>query len=118
MSSPALENMLYKDYILMRTLNSSKKLFLITKKNKENDEANNKELNDNNINMYALKVLNFDTKELTRVNHEINIMKKISCENIVKFIDSFTYLGTFNVVFEYCQGGDLRNLINYYISIY
>jgi serine/threonine protein kinase len=63
-----------------------------------------------------MKILNNTEEEFKRVENESNLIDKLACENILKFVDSFSESMRFFLCAEYCDGGDLRNLIDYYKS--
>ena len=50
-------------------------------------------------------------KIVPRELDEIKVLKAISHENIVKYVDDFYDYGTFKIVMEFCAGGDLLEAI-------
>ena len=51
-------------------------------------------------------------KEINSIKDEAKILSSINSKYIVKYYDSFTDDNSFNIVMEYCNGLDLRKLIN------
>lgn len=52
------------------------------------------------------------TFNLTRLAHEIAIIKASSCENIVKFLDAeLNTIGHVYIIMEYCCGGSVKDVI-------
>ena len=45
---------------------------------------------------------------IKNIHHEIEIMKKMQHENIVKLLDVYQTANNMYIVTEYCSGGDLR----------
>ena len=43
---------------------------------------------------------------------EIELLKKLTHENIVRYIDSIEQDGTLNIVLEYIEGGSLQGKVN------
>jgi NIMA (never in mitosis gene a)-related kinase 1/4/5 len=43
--------------------------------------------------------------------NEVNILSKMESPYIVKYYDSFIEKNYLNIIMEYCEGGDLYNLI-------
>jgi len=76
-----------------------------------------KVLNKNDNKFYVLKQIflqNFNNDELKELQKEANILSKLDCENIVRYVDSFSENNSFNIVMEFCEGLDLRKFINKY----
>ena len=63
---------------------------------------------------YAIKVVNINSlkqKIIDNFKLEINILKSISHENIVKLYDTLEKNNIFYLVLDYCDGGDLNKFI-------
>ena len=74
-----------------------------------------KVLNKENHKLYAIKrilIKNAKKEEIKEVENEANILSSIDNDNIVKYVDSFSDNESFNIVMEFCDGLDLRKLIN------
>lgn len=50
--------------------------------------------------------------ELASIKMEIELLKKLTHENIVRYIDSIEQDGTLNIVLEYIEGGSLQDKVN------
>ena len=73
------------------------------------DKENNK--------IYVIKQIslkNSTKKEIESIKNEAKILSSINSEYVVKYFDSFIENDYFNIVMEYCNGLDLRKLINSY----
>ena len=69
--------------------------------------------NENRI--YALKRIPLDNKEdEEKIKNEANILSRFDSEYIVKYYDSYKDKKYFYILMEYCEGNDLRKLINKY----
>ncbi len=69
---------------------------------------------DNENEKYAIKVVNIESlkqKIIDNFKLEIDILKKISHENIVKLYDTIEKRYIFYLVIDYCDGGDLNKFI-------
>ena len=74
-----------------------------------------KVLNEENNCFYVIKKIllrNAIKEELIEIEKEADMLSQINCENIVKYIDSFTDNDSFNIIMEYCDGLDLKKYIN------
>ena len=65
--------------------------------------------NDNNI--YAIKRIKISNNNIKDIENEINILKNLDSEYIVKYYDSFQVGNNFYIVMEYCDSSDLYNFI-------
>lgn len=62
---------------------------------------------------YALKEIPLDNKEdEEKIKNEANILSSFESEYIVKYYDSCKDDKSFYILMEYCEGNDLRELIN------
>jgi serine/threonine-protein kinase ULK/ATG1 len=52
-----------------------------------------------------------DGQMMKHLQNEIQVMKSISGPNIVEFIDVFWTMNNVYIITEYCEGGDLRQLM-------
>ena len=66
--------------------------------------------------LIALKeIQNFSYEEsLEDISNEISILSKLNNNNIVKMIDIIEIKGKNYIAFEYCNGGNLREYMNYF----
>lgn len=64
--------------------------------------------------LYAVKVIKCsrDEKEMKEVSQEIELMKKLNHENIIKYIDSYRTENYLYIVMEHAAGGSLYSLID------
>ena len=63
---------------------------------------------------YVIKQINLEgmtTEEKDTLKNEANILSKIKSEFVVKFYESFEENNCYNIVMEYCEGGDLEQLL-------
>ena len=70
---------------------------------------------DNDNNIYVIKQIplyGLTPSEIKEVKTEANILSEIKSIYVVKFFDSFVEDNNLNIVMEYCDGGDLEQLIN------
>ena len=70
---------------------------------------------DENNKIYAIKkvsIKGLNQKELDLIKNEANILSSIDNENIVKYHESFYDDDYFNIVMDYCDFGDLRQILN------
>ena len=70
---------------------------------------------DNDNNIYVIKQIplyGLTPSEIKEVKTEANILSEIKSIYVVKFFDSFEEDNNLNIVMEYCDGGDLEQLIN------
>ena len=51
-------------------------------------------------------------EEADQLKKESKILSSINNDNVVKYYESFTENGTFNIVMEFCEGSDLAKYIN------
>jgi NIMA (never in mitosis gene a)-related kinase len=64
---------------------------------------------------YVLKqisLFNMNKQQIEEVKNESKILASLNSSFIVKYYDSFIDSNNLNIVMEYCDGGDLSNLIN------
>ena len=74
-----------------------------------------KVLNKGDHKLYVIKrilIKNAKEGEIKEIENEANILSSINNDNIVKYVDSFSDNESFNIVMEFCEGLDLRKLIN------
>jgi NIMA (never in mitosis gene a)-related kinase len=67
--------------------------------------------------LYAIKKICLNEKskeEIDKIQNEANILSNINNEHIIKFHDSYQDKDAFYILMEYCDGKDLRDLINEY----
>jgi serine/threonine protein kinase len=69
-------------------------------------------LNEEDNNFYALKSLEKDKNCLLAFDTEINLLKKLNHQNIIRLYDSFENNTRFNIVLEYAEKGTLGSLIS------
>ena len=65
-------------------------------------------------NYYVLKqisLLGLSEPEKKDVNDEAKFLSKIKSKYVVKYCDSFEYDNKLNIIMEFCENGDLRELI-------
>ena len=75
-----------------------------------------KVLNKDDSQFYVIKkipIKGLNNIEIDKIKNEAKILANIENENIVKYYDSFIDNDEFNIVMEYCEALDLRNLISY-----
>ena len=75
-----------------------------------------KVLNKDDSQFYVIKkipIKGLNNIEIDKIKNEAKILASIENENIVKYYDSFIDNDEFNIVMEYCEALDLRNLISY-----
>ena len=78
---------------------------------KKSPTSNN---NDSNSNLFVIKqipLFGLTPQEIKEVKTEANILSQIKSIYVVKFFDSFEENNILNIVMEYCDGGDLEQLI-------
>ena len=66
-------------------------------------------------NYYVIKQMNLEglsIEEKKSFKNEATILSKIKSEFVVKFIESFEENNFFNIVIEYCEGGDLEQFLS------
>ena len=63
--------------------------------------------------LVAVKCINFVKNNRGIIDREINIMKKLNHNNILKFLDKYDMGNKMYVILEYCEKGDLINIIPY-----
>ena len=68
-----------------------------------------RDTNDNNI--YTLKRIKIINNNIMDNQNEINIIKNLDSEYIVKYYDSFQDGNNFYIVMEYCDNSDFYNFI-------
>ncbi len=68
--------------------------------------------NENKV--YALKKILLYNKDVKKITNEAEMLSKIDNEYIVKYYDSFQDKEYFYIIMEYCDGIDLRKLIDIY----
>lgn len=51
-----------------------------------------------------------------KATHEMTKLQTLNHENIIKFVEFFTENNSNYIVTEYCQGGDLSELIKIYLK--
>ena len=76
-----------------------------------------KVIDKDNNKIYVIKQIslkNSTKKEIESIKNEAKILSSINSEYVVKYFDSFIENDYFNIVMEYCNGLDLRKLINSY----
>ena len=65
-------------------------------------------------NYYVIKQINLEGLSVEvkqSFKNEATILSKIKSEFVVKFIESFEENNCFNIVMEYCEGGDLEKFL-------
>mmetsp|Transcript_15367 Transcript_15367/g.53383 ORF Transcript_15367/g.53383 Transcript_15367/m.53383 type:complete len:889 (-) Transcript_15367:31-2697(-) len=65
-------------------------------------------------NVYVLKQINIrdlDSKEQLEAINEVHVMAKLESPHCVRYFDSFIDDGRLNIVMEYCDGGDLQQML-------
>ena len=65
-------------------------------------------------NYYVIKQINLEGLSLEEkkfFKNESNVLSKIKSEYVVKFIESFEENNFYNIVMEYCEGGDLEKFL-------
>ena len=65
--------------------------------------------------IYALKQIplnGVNNEKLASIENEANILSKLSHKNIINYYGSYKDEKFFNIFMEYCEGSDLRKLIN------
>lgn len=69
--------------------------------------------NDIKNSIYAVKVIDIkkNRNNINRFYLEIDIMKRIKHENIIKFLDTIENKDYIYIIMEYCKYGDLRNFL-------
>ena len=63
---------------------------------------------------YVIKQINLEGLSLEEkifFKNEANVLSKIKSEYVVKFIESFEENNFYNIVMEYCEGGDLEKFL-------
>ena len=60
---------------------------------------------------------NMSNKEAEKVHQEAELMKRFAHQHIVEYQESFITPSDIIIIMEYCQGGDLTQLINYHKKI-
>ena len=74
-----------------------------------------KVINKNDNKIYAIKrisIKGLNQKELDFIKKEANIISNIDNENIVKYHESFYDDDYLNIVMDFCEFGDLRQILN------
>ena len=74
-----------------------------------------KVINKNDNKIYAIKrisIKGLSQKELDFIKNEANIISDIDNENIVKYHESFYDDDYLNIVMDFCEFGDLRQILN------
>ena len=74
-----------------------------------------KVINKNDNKIYAIKrisIKGLNQKELDFIKNEANIISNIDNENIVKYHESFYDDDYLNIVMDFCEFGDLRQILN------
>ena len=61
--------------------------------------------------MKQIDIKEMKSKYRMEAINEVNILTKMEHPYIVKYFDSFIEKNTLNIIMEYCEGGDLYNLI-------
>ena len=94
-----------KDYEIVKELGrgSYAKAYLVSKT-----------ISDLNKEYYVVKQINLEGMSIEEKNtfkNEANILSKIKSEFVVKFYESFEENNCYNIVMEYCGGGDLEQLL-------
>lgn len=67
-----------------------------------------------NGNYYAIKIINkysLNEKQLNNITNEINIMRTLKHQNVLKLIEYFNFNDYCYLVLEYCNGGEIFNKI-------
>lgn len=67
-----------------------------------------------NGNNYAIKIINkynLNEKQLNNISNEINIMRTLKHQNVLKLIEYFNFNDYCYLVLEYCNGGEIFNKI-------
>ena len=73
-----------------------------------------KTISDSTKEYYVIKQINLECmsiKEQDTFKNEANLLSKIKSEFVVKFYESFEENNFYNIVIEYCEGGDLEQLL-------
>ena len=74
-------------------------------------------LNEKDNKYYAIKQISISyltEEEINIIENEAKILSSIHDEHIVKYYDSYKDKDYFNILMEYCEGLDLKKLINEY----
>ena len=92
------------DYEIVKELGNGTgtHIFLVTKNSSDNK------------NYYVIKQINLEglsSEEKKTFKNEANILSKIKSEYVVKFIEDFEENNCYNIVMEYCEGGDLQKFL-------
>ena len=58
-----------------------------------------------------IKINNLSKKNQQDSLHEVNILSSLNCPYIVKYYDSFVENSTLHIVMEYCEKGDLSQIL-------
>jgi len=92
------------DYEIVKELGNGTDthIFLVTKNSSDNK------------NYYVIKQINLEglsSEEKKTFKNEANILSKIKSEYVVKFIEDFEENNCYNIVMEYCEGGDLQKFL-------
>ena len=61
--------------------------------------------------MKQIDIKQMKSKYRMEAINEVNILSKMENPYIVKYFDSFIERNLLNIIMEYCEGGDLYNLI-------
>jgi serine/threonine protein kinase len=69
-------------------------------------------LNNEKVSIKKTDLKNFQTEELYNISRESVIINSLIHKNIVKILNTFTYDDSLYMVMEYCEGGELSNLID------
>ncbi|OMJ70422.1 hypothetical protein SteCoe_31606 [Stentor coeruleus] len=62
--------------------------------------------------IYAIKMIQISNSSLeSHIEQEISVMRSLMHKNIIQFINSYKHGNKYNIVLEYCEGGDLENYL-------
>ena len=69
-------------------------------------------LNNEKVSIKKTDLKNFQTEELYNISREAVIINSLIHKNIVKILNTFTYDDSLYMVMEFCEGGELSNIID------
>ena len=105
-----------KNYNLIKILGSGSfgTVYLANKNNILNSGEDNKDINENKYAVKEFLDFSHNRTNFKLIKKEIVIMSSINSIYAVKIFDHFEYNKNYYIVMEYCENGDLSNLINKY----